>query len=389
MQPDRAEEGAGQADDLAVRREVADADPQLGQVALQHVAADLARAGDALLRVGEEPAQPGGGRGSPGDLAGTQSPAQLPPGPALGEIFQPGLRDGAEPDVGVRCGDAQVPQPPDVTGVLHVPAAAVVQIFDLAARLDARDRAWAAPDRASRPSGQPLFLRPVQQGMHAAGRGGPDELLDTVRRRAEPPVVTALHRVLHLEPQVRGSRPNAKRSWPGTASSHAAGTSCPIGGRPAVRHRARWVMHSGAAPSAHKLQPRTWHGSRAARVTCGAAASQRSEPAFLRSASVRDAGRIVRLPAARSCSPGPGTAAPPDARPAQLGWWRRSRRCRDGPGPSTGGNGPGRCRGPGPRARTPEPGTAARRTGSPGSTVNTAARNSGRTAASSFSSSPG
>ncbi|MFG2638795.1 hypothetical protein ACGFX8_34470 [Streptomyces sp. NPDC048362] len=99
--PNGLEEVVDQADELPVGLLPADGRLEIGEVALQHRPVDLHERVDADGRGGEELGEPGDRHHAFVGLAGSESGAQAPAHPTLGEVLQPRLRDAVEPQVGV------------------------------------------------------------------------------------------------------------------------------------------------------------------------------------------------------------------------------------------------------------------------------------------------
>jgi len=119
---DGGQEAAQRGEVLGMAFSAAHRGVQVGQVCLQQRPVYLGQAVDAGGLGGEELAEPGQGRGCPGDGAAAPAGGQLPPGPPLGQGLQPGLGDLPETDRGRWPAGAQFPQPPGVSRVLDVPA---------------------------------------------------------------------------------------------------------------------------------------------------------------------------------------------------------------------------------------------------------------------------
>ena len=120
--------------------------------------------------------------------------------------------------------DAQVAEPPGVTGILDVPAAADVELFDLAAGID-QQRPAGVPVAGTRPGRNHGYaaarvLVPVQQ-RGDAGAGGNVTTVWT----APGAILIAPSSCLPCRAYCTSSRrcgarpPRSMRSWPGTASS--------------------------------------------------------------------------------------------------------------------------------------------------------------------------
>ena len=141
----------------------------------------------------------------PARCLGAQRGGQPPACPPLDQVPQPRLGDPVEVQPGGRAvADSQVAQPPDVAGILGLPAPPVGQLVDLTAgESQQRSRGVVSPLRVL--PGMPLhpgLFGQVQQGAGAAagqerghlpGHGGPG--LDPAL------VVPALQHVLHLQPE--------------------------------------------------------------------------------------------------------------------------------------------------------------------------------------------
>jgi len=186
---------------------------QGGEVAFQQRPGDPLDAGGVRVLAGQPGSEVGQDPGAAGGQAGAQPGGQPPPAPALGQVLQPRLRDAAEADVRDRVVDAEVAQPPGVTGAFHIPAAAEGQFLGLPAGIDdqrpgrGRGDARLAGRRLVLP---PPVLVPVQQGRDAGAGGEVDRPLSLYRVHLLPPGVAAgLERVLPFQPQLRGQRPQA------------------------------------------------------------------------------------------------------------------------------------------------------------------------------------
>src|SRR6266496_3803884 len=102
--------------------------------------------------------------------------------------------------------------PPDVLGILHLPAPAVLELFDLAAREDQQgNRGAAGGGLATREPLPPGLLRPVKQGGHTAAGDEAHDMPDPGWRCLDPLlVVAALQRVLHLQAELAGELAQVK-----------------------------------------------------------------------------------------------------------------------------------------------------------------------------------
>ena len=208
--PDRVQEAVELADALGVDVAAGQLGVQVGQVAFQQFPVDLGEPGDVHRRRGEERAETGDRQGSLGGRPGAGPAAQPPPDPPLGQLFQPWLGDLGEPHRGGSFADAQVAEPPGITGILDVPAAARVELLDRAAGID-QQRPAGVSVAGTRPPGEPLeprlppgVLIAVQQRGRRAGGQERDHRLDRARRDLDRAVIVpALQGVLHLQPQVR------------------------------------------------------------------------------------------------------------------------------------------------------------------------------------------
>ena len=181
---------------------------QPGQVAFQQRPVDPGQGvhlGDGL---GQEHAEAGQRRDVVDDGADRQPAGQPQPGPALDQGAQPGLGDPVEPQPVARVrlarvgGQAGQPfEPPDVAGVLHLPAGAVVQrLHDVAGERE--ERRVAACLRPG-PVG-PLLSRQVQQRAHPRVLDLPDRPVHHRCRQRDPGlIVAALDRVLQLQLEQR------------------------------------------------------------------------------------------------------------------------------------------------------------------------------------------
>lgn len=206
MLPDGLEEAVDQPDELTVALGAAQRDLQLGEVAFEHRPVDLGEGSDGDPRGGQEFGKASDRQDALVGLASAQATAEPPADPPFGQVLQPGLWDPVEPQVSVRRLDAQLPKPPDISGEFHLPSAAMLQLLDLAPRVDEHRRGGTAGGRL--PSGEtfaPSLFGPVQKRGDTGAGDEADDVADPRRRGLDPPVVVAaLEGVLHLQEQLAG-----------------------------------------------------------------------------------------------------------------------------------------------------------------------------------------
>ena len=179
---------------------------QVGQVALQELAVEAGELAGGWRGV-QEDGEPGDRPGSGGHAACLGAGCQPPPAPALGQVLQPGLGDLPEADRRGRAGDAQAAQPPGISRVFDVPAAAEGQCLDALAGVQGKG----APSASSSPAWPELLpggFGPVQQRCHPGGSQVAEDPLDRGRdERRLLLIPAALKHVLHLQPQRPGQSP--------------------------------------------------------------------------------------------------------------------------------------------------------------------------------------
>jgi len=180
---------------------------QSGQVAFQELAVEVGELAGCGRRGCQEDAEAGDRPDSGGHAACLGAGCQPPPAPALGQILQPGLADLPEADRRGRAGDAQVAQPPDISRVFDVPAAADGERLDALAGVQGKG----APSASSSPAWPELLpggFGLVQQRCHPGGGQVADDPLDRGRdERRLLLIPAALKHVLHLQPQRPGQLP--------------------------------------------------------------------------------------------------------------------------------------------------------------------------------------
>jgi hypothetical protein len=131
---DRGEKQVELTDHGPVHHPAGEFGVQAGQVPLEHRPVYLAEVVNVDPGVCEERRETGDRPGSRGGGCGPQACGQPPPGPSLGQVLQPGLRDVLEADVSWPAViDAQLAEPPDVPAVLLLPRVVRAASLPLAA----------------------------------------------------------------------------------------------------------------------------------------------------------------------------------------------------------------------------------------------------------------
>ena len=356
---------------------------QVGQVAFEEGPVDLGQRGD--VPGGEEAGQPGD-RPDAGLRALAGHPGRQPPaGPSSGQVFQPGLGDVPEADLGALPADSQQAQLPGVAGILGVPAGALGQVFQ-----DPAGVAEQCPVRGghrgavqARVEHRP-GLRLPQEPDGAADFPGPhpDRLV----------VTTALQRVLQFQLQRRRqpaqvdllmgrqARPEARE--PGQPLVHAGQAVADPGALVDAAERSLRLRPDGAA--GHRALP--------APASSGQAGRRRAEPAVDPGQARLDPVPGVTVAQVHGRDP-VSAAGHPAVQQGGLGELRCRRRgelLQRGPSAAAPASFMADAQSPaaGRAAAAAHHAGGTPETGSAASKASTSARNSGRTTAISFSSRP-
>jgi len=178
----------------------------VGEIAFQQRPVDVGESvdsgqGEELTKAGER-VHP-----APG-CADAQPGGQPQPCPSFGQLAQPGLGDAVKPQPGARAGPAcrdgdagQLVQPPHIPWVLDLPAGPVTQRLQRVTSVEQEQGRLANPGAGALP---PLLFRQVQQRGDAHRLDVPDSRDQARSGGAGAGIVSALQRVLNLQPQRRG-----------------------------------------------------------------------------------------------------------------------------------------------------------------------------------------
>ena len=208
---DRGEEQVQAGDGVLLGAEPGGRGGQPGQVAFQQRPVDPGQRFHGGRGLAEERAE-SGERADVAQHGAHADPAAEPqPGPALGQLAQPGLGKAVEAQVvtgfgglaGVAGQPGQGVQPPDIAGVLDLPSGALVQRRHDVVGVQHEPLIPAAGlRRGQRP---PLLAGAIEQRAHGGGLDLSDRPVHHWWRCGDRLlVVAALERVLQLQPQLRG-----------------------------------------------------------------------------------------------------------------------------------------------------------------------------------------